>query len=169
MKRLVLLSPPTAGSFFTCPLFETIATKRFPSSPSIIASPQSLQEKLQYNFITSSHYDNMPDNMFDNMSDHKGLDEETREDLRRMTASLTNQTTIETLTRTGMMAKIKREGSQARRNQAIARAAEAEAAAKKKAEAQKVVDKNDGDKGGKKDDGGGTKPDKGKDKDKKQT
>ncbi|KAJ4259651.1 hypothetical protein NW762_007581 [Fusarium torreyae] len=103
------------------------------------------------------------------MSDNKELDEETREDLRRMTVSLTDQTTIETLTRTGMMAKIKREGSQARRNQAIARAAEAEAAAKKKAEAQKEADKTDGDKGEKKDDGGGTGPDKDKKKSEKQT
>ncbi|KAF5010732.1 hypothetical protein FDECE_3119 [Fusarium decemcellulare] len=37
------------------------------------------------------------------------LNEETREGVRRMTLGLTDQTTIELLTRAGMMAKMKRE------------------------------------------------------------
>ncbi|KAL4721936.1 hypothetical protein ACLX1H_011128 [Fusarium chlamydosporum] len=68
------------------------------------------------------------------------LSEETREDLRRMTLGLTNQRTIDTLTRTGMMAKIKRESSRALRDEAIARAeAEKEAAAKKAEDEQKKL------------------------------
>ncbi|KAH7264777.1 uncharacterized protein BKA55DRAFT_685266 [Fusarium redolens] len=53
--------------------------------------------------------------------EEKPLSEETREDLRRMTASLTDQTTIETLSRAGMMAKNKREQSHFTREKAVAR------------------------------------------------
>jgi hypothetical protein len=76
--------------------------------------------------------------MSDNHNNHKNSDsqplsEETREDLRRMTLGLTDQKTIDTLTRVGMMAKNKRESSRAHREQATARAeAEKEATAKKK-------------------------------------
>ncbi|KAL3600877.1 hypothetical protein FPOAC2_05130 [Fusarium poae] len=52
-------------------------------------------------------------------NNHSGVDqplsEETREDLRRMTLGLTNQRTIETLTRTAMMAKFKRQSLRALR------------------------------------------------------
>ncbi|RGP71133.1 hypothetical protein FLONG3_7261 [Fusarium longipes] len=76
----------------------------------------------------------MSDNIMDKYGDNRHLSEETREDLRRMTLGLTDQKTIETLTRAGLMAKNKRESSRALRAQAIARAeAEKVAAAKEKA------------------------------------
>lgn len=95
-----------------------------------------------------------------NNNDHhdKPLSDEVREDVRRMTVGLTNQTTIETLSRAGMVAKNKRENSQAHRIQAIARAE----AAKKEEAAKKAAEGN-----GKKTDGGddvkdgGIEPDKG--------
>jgi hypothetical protein len=89
-----------------------------------------------------------------NNNDHhdKPLSDEVREDVRRMTVGLTNQTTIETLSRAGMVAKNKRENSQAHRIQAIARAE----AAKKAAEGnRKKTDGGDHVKDG------GIEPDKG--------
>ncbi|KAF4448133.1 hypothetical protein F53441_8449 [Fusarium austroafricanum] len=70
------------------------------------------------------------------------LDDETRDDLRRMTEGLTHQTTIETLSRAGMMAKNKREDL---RSQAAARdeAAKKEAAEKEAEEENKDDTTND--------------------------
>jgi hypothetical protein len=87
----------------------------------------------------------MANNNNNNNHHDKPLSDEVREDVRRMTAGLTNQTTIETLSRAGMVAKNKRENSQAHRSQALARAE----AAKKEEAAKKVVEgdgkKTDGD------------------------
>ncbi|KAF5576960.1 hypothetical protein FPANT_10662 [Fusarium pseudoanthophilum] len=64
--------------------------------------------------------------MADNNSNKKPeeketMSEQTREDLRRMTLGLTNQTTIETLSRAGMMAKNKREQSHFHHDKTVAR------------------------------------------------
>ncbi|KAF5649920.1 uncharacterized protein FTJAE_718 [Fusarium tjaetaba] len=75
------------------------------------------------------------------------MSEQTREDLRRMTLGLTDQTTIETLSRAGMMAKNKREQSNFHRDKTVARV---EAAEKKEGEAEEDKDKD-------KDTGGGDK------------
>ncbi|KAF5581466.1 hypothetical protein FPCIR_10118 [Fusarium pseudocircinatum] len=61
------------------------------------------------------------------------MSEQTREDLRRMTVGLTDQTTIETLSGAGMMAKNKREQSHFHRDKTVARV---EAAEKKEGEAE---------------------------------
>ncbi|KAF5564405.1 hypothetical protein FNAPI_2113 [Fusarium napiforme] len=79
------------------------------------------------------------------------MSEQTREDLRRMTLGLTDQTTIETLSRAGMMAKNKREQSNFHRDKTVARV---EAAEKKEGEAEEDKDK---DKDKDKDTGGGDK------------
>ncbi|KAF4440875.1 hypothetical protein FACUT_3091 [Fusarium acutatum] len=71
----------------------------------------------------------------------KTMSEETREDLRRMTVGLTDQATIETLSRAGMMAKNKREQSHFHRDKTVARV---EAAEKKEAEAEEDKDKDTG-------------------------
>ncbi|EKJ71599.1 hypothetical protein NXS19_005702 [Fusarium pseudograminearum] len=47
----------------------------------------------------------------DKYGDGQPLSEETREDLRRMTLGLTDQKTIDTLTRVGMVAKFRRQSS----------------------------------------------------------
>ncbi|KAF4335689.1 hypothetical protein FBEOM_10451 [Fusarium beomiforme] len=47
------------------------------------------------------------------------ISKETREDLRRMTQSLTDQATIEALSRAGAMAKIKREQGQSLREKRV--------------------------------------------------
>ncbi|KAG9500340.1 hypothetical protein J7337_008816 [Fusarium musae] len=75
------------------------------------------------------------------------MSEQTREDLRRMTLGLTDQTTIETLSRAGMMAKNKREQSHFHHDKTVARV---EAAEKKEGEAEEDEDKH-------KDIGGGAK------------
>ncbi|KAL7758115.1 hypothetical protein ACKLNR_012642 [Fusarium oxysporum f. sp. zingiberi] len=75
--------------------------------------------------------------------EQKPLSEETREDLRRMTAGLTDQTTIETLSRAGMMAKNKREQSHFHRDKTVARV---EAAEEKEGEAEEDKDTGGGDK-----------------------
>ncbi|KAF5570262.1 hypothetical protein FPHYL_1338 [Fusarium phyllophilum] len=75
------------------------------------------------------------------------MGEQTREDLRRMTVGLTDQTTIETLSRAGMMAKNKREQSHFHHDKTVARV---EAAEKKEGEAEEDKDKD-------KDTGGGDK------------
>ncbi|SCO87170.1 uncharacterized protein FRV6_11297 [Fusarium oxysporum] len=75
--------------------------------------------------------------------EQKPLSEETCEDLRRMTAGLTDQTTIETLSRAGMMAKNKREQSHFQRDKAATRV---EAAEKKEGEAEEDKDTGGGDK-----------------------
>ncbi|RGP74297.1 hypothetical protein FSPOR_1477 [Fusarium sporotrichioides] len=109
-----------------------------------------------------------------NYGDDQPLSEETREDLRRMTLGLTNQKTIDTLTRVGNMAKFKRQSLRAlREDDTVCFEAEKEAAAEKKTNiGQKTTtvgehavkdhvsqdDVNDG----------GTEPGKGKDKEKKQ-
>ncbi|KAG5803910.1 hypothetical protein H9Q74_011496 [Fusarium xylarioides] len=69
------------------------------------------------------------------------MSEQTREDLRRMTVGLTDQTTIETLSRAGMMAKNKREQSHFHRDKTVARV---EAAEKKEGEAEEDKDKDTG-------------------------
>ncbi|WZH48743.1 uncharacterized protein QYS62_009925 [Fusarium acuminatum] len=97
--------------------------------------------------------------MANNNNHHdKPLSDEVREDVRRMTVGLTNQNTIETLSRAGMVAKNKRENSQAHRMQAIARAeaAKKEQATKKEAKGDgKTTDSGDHVKDG------GIEPDKG--------
>ncbi|KAF5679570.1 hypothetical protein FDENT_8718 [Fusarium denticulatum] len=75
------------------------------------------------------------------------MSEQTREDLRRMTVGLTDQTTIDTLSRAGMMAKNKREQSHFHRDKTVARV---EAVEKKEGEAERDNDKD-------KDTGGGDK------------
>ncbi|KAF5000869.1 hypothetical protein FGRMN_1478 [Fusarium graminum] len=79
-----------------------------------------------------------------NDNNDKPMSEETREDVRRMTAGLTDQITIETLSRAGMVAKNKRENSQAHRSQAKARAEAAKKEAAKKA-AEDEEKQTDGD------------------------
>ncbi|KAG5768431.1 hypothetical protein H9Q72_004038 [Fusarium xylarioides] len=69
------------------------------------------------------------------------MSEQTREDLRRMTVGLTDQTTIETLSRAGVMAKNKREQSHFHRDKTVARV---EAAEKKEGEAEEDKDKDTG-------------------------
>ncbi|KAM0209789.1 hypothetical protein ACHAQI_006253 [Fusarium lateritium] len=101
----------------------------------------------------------MANNNNNNNNNHqdKPLSDEVREDVRRMTVGLTDQTTIETLSRVGMVAKNKRENSQAHRIRAIARA---EAA--KKGEAAKKAAEGDSKKADGGDDvkDGGIEPDK---------
>ncbi|KAM0424861.1 hypothetical protein ACHAPT_009917 [Fusarium lateritium] len=64
------------------------------------------------------------------MSARKSLDEETKKGIRRMTEDLTNQSTIELLTRAGMSAKYKRWALQERKKaQEAAMASSATAAA----------------------------------------
>jgi hypothetical protein len=73
-----------------------------------------------------------------NYGDTQHLSQETREDLHRMTLGLTDQKTIDMLTRVGMMAKAKRANSRALRQETMARfEAEKEAAAKKAEDDQK--------------------------------
>ncbi|ENH71062.1 hypothetical protein FOC1_g10008434 [Fusarium oxysporum f. sp. cubense race 1] len=74
--------------------------------------------------------------------EQKPLSEETCEDLRRMTAGLTDQTTIETLSRAGMMAKNKREQSHFQRDKAATRVE----AAEKEGEAEEDKDTGGSDK-----------------------
>ncbi|KAF4943890.1 hypothetical protein FGADI_13061 [Fusarium gaditjirri] len=52
--------------------------------------------------------------------ERENFSEETRENLRRMTAGLTDQTTIETLSRAGMVAKNKREQTHFHRDKTVA-------------------------------------------------
>ncbi|KAM0355693.1 hypothetical protein ACHAPU_000078 [Fusarium lateritium] len=80
-----------------------------------------------------------------NNNNDKPMSEETREDVRRMTAGLTNQVTIETLSRAGMVAKNNRENSQAHRIQAKARAEAAKKEAALKA-ALKAAEEDEGKK-----------------------
>jgi len=75
----------------------------------------------------------MADNNKKPETEKKTPSEETREDLRRMTVGLTDQTTIETLSRAGMIAKNKREQSHFHRDKTVARV---EAAEKKEGEAE---------------------------------
>ncbi|KAF5018127.1 hypothetical protein F66182_9906 [Fusarium sp. NRRL 66182] len=103
-------------------------------------------------------------------------DEEAQREVRRlMTQSLTDQATIETLSRAGNMAKNKREDLRANREAAMARAAaaaEAEEEAQEEREAKPGADKDEGsnkDKGRQKGkqnevevDHGGSEPDKNK-------
>ncbi|CEI61110.1 hypothetical protein FVEN_g12329 [Fusarium venenatum] len=73
--------------------------------------------------------------------DDQPLSEETREDLRRMTLSLTNQRTIETLTRTAMMAKFKRQSTRALSEDGMDHCkAEKQAPTEKKATTAKIID-----------------------------
>ncbi|KAF4480040.1 hypothetical protein FAGAP_12231 [Fusarium agapanthi] len=73
------------------------------------------------------------------------MSEATREGLRRMTVGLTDQTTIETLSRAGMMAKNKREQSHFHHDKTVA---PVEGAEKKEGEAEedKYKDTGSGDK-----------------------
>jgi hypothetical protein len=73
------------------------------------------------------------------------MSEQTREDLRRMTLGLTDQTTIETLSRAGMMAKNKREQSHFHHDKTVTRV---EAAEKKEGEAEEDKDKHEDTGGG---------------------
>ncbi|KAF5988668.1 hypothetical protein FBULB1_1359 [Fusarium bulbicola] len=68
----------------------------------------------------------------------ENMSEATREDLRRMNIGLTDQTTIETLSRAGMMAKNKRDQSHFHRDKTVA---PVEGAEKKEAEAEAGEDK----------------------------
>ncbi|KAI1025900.1 hypothetical protein LB503_006591 [Fusarium chuoi] len=83
----------------------------------------------------------MADNNNNKKPKKETMSEATREDLRRMTIGLTDQTTIETLSRAGMMAKNKREQSHFHRDKTVARD---EAAGKKEAEAEAEEDKDTG-------------------------
>ncbi|KAF9772415.1 hypothetical protein IL306_009879 [Fusarium sp. DS 682] len=93
------------------------------------------------------------DSKNDGKQDENPISKETREDLRRMTQSLTDQATIETLSRAGAMAKTKREQWQYLREKGVE-------AGEKKKEAEESKDGCKGDKDGGKGD---------KDKNKKQT
>ncbi|KAM5347044.1 hypothetical protein ACJ41O_010049 [Fusarium nematophilum] len=67
------------------------------------------------------------------MTPTKGtMDEETKEGVRRMTQSLTDQKTIEQLSRAGMMAKLKREELSANAPKLVQGAASVAAAATKR-------------------------------------
>lgn len=85
----------------------------------------------------------MVDNNNNMKPEKETMSEATREDLRRMTIGLTDQTTIETLSRAGMMAKNKREQSHFHRDKTVARV---EAAEKKEGEAEEDKDTGGGDK-----------------------
>ncbi|RBA14797.1 hypothetical protein FPRO05_13342 [Fusarium proliferatum] len=76
----------------------------------------------------------MVDNNNNMKPEKETMSEATREDLRRMTIGLTDQTTIETLSRAGMMAKNKREQSHSHRDKTVARD---DVAGKKEAEEDK--------------------------------
>ncbi|KAF5538859.1 hypothetical protein FMEXI_9211 [Fusarium mexicanum] len=65
-------------------------------------------------------------------TEKENISEATREDLRRMNIGLTDQTTIETLSRAGMIAKNKREQSHFHRDKTVA---PVEATGKKEGEA----------------------------------
>ncbi|KAF5619528.1 hypothetical protein F52700_11811 [Fusarium sp. NRRL 52700] len=67
------------------------------------------------------------------------MSDQTREGLRRMTVGLTDQTTIKTLSRAGMMAKNKREQLHFHRGKTIARI---EGAEKKEGEAEEDKEQN---------------------------
>ncbi|KAF5602597.1 uncharacterized protein FSUBG_7648 [Fusarium subglutinans] len=71
----------------------------------------------------------------------ENMSEATREDLRRMNIGLTDQTTIETLSRAGMMAKNKRDQSHFHRDKTVA---PVKAAGKKEGEAEEDKYKNTG-------------------------
>ncbi|KAF5687691.1 hypothetical protein FCIRC_2223 [Fusarium circinatum] len=73
--------------------------------------------------------------------DKENMSEATREDLRRMNIGLTDQTTIETLSRAGMMAKNKRDQSHFHRDKTVA---PVEAAEKKEGEVGEDKYKNTG-------------------------
>ncbi|CCT69784.1 uncharacterized protein FFB20_06066 [Fusarium fujikuroi] len=85
----------------------------------------------------------MADNNNNKKPEKEGMSKATREDLRRMTIGLTDQTTIETLSRAGMMAKNKREQSHFHRDMTVARD---DVAGKKEAEAEEDKDTGGGGK-----------------------
>ncbi|CVL10884.1 hypothetical protein FPRO06_08037 [Fusarium proliferatum] len=85
----------------------------------------------------------MVDNNNDMKPEKETMSEATREDLRRMTIGLTDQTTIETLSRAGMMAKNKREQSHSHRDKTVARD---DVAGNKEAEAEEDKDTGGGGK-----------------------